>query len=54
MTGIFTNESFLEDDFGSLEGEMKFSLQGFSFNIGSGLRENLSTEEAATLPLWMK
>ena len=44
---IFINESFLEDDFGSLEGEMKFSLQGFSVNIGSGLRENLSTEEAA-------
>ena len=44
---IFINESFLQDDFGSLEGEMKFSLQGFSFNIGSGLRENLSTEEAA-------
>lgn len=46
---IFVDENFLEDDFGSLSGKIKFNLQGFSFSVGNGLRQSFSSEELALL-----
>ena len=46
---IFVDENFLEDDFGSLSGKIKFNLQGLSFSIGNGLRQSFSSEEIALL-----
>jgi len=46
---IFVDENFLEDDFGSLSGKIKFNLQGLSFSVGNELRQSFSPEEIALL-----